>query len=109
MRQGRTWATGDNAVEGHGLGSTQPCAVLQLCRNRRLWNSRLQVRQELMEQVHAQVSGLFHEPEFVLVLNEAELGNKRFGQGAEESAISGRQGFAVERQLGNRGRSGIRS
>ena len=89
MRQGRTGAAGDDALKGHALGSTQPRAVLQFCRHCRLRNSRLQVRQKLMEEVHSQMGGLLHQPEFVLILNQAQMGNQGFGQRPEESAMPG--------------------
>ena len=42
-----------------------------------------------MEEVHAQMSSLLHQPEFVLVLNQAKIANQGFGQGLEESPIPG--------------------
>ena len=60
-----------------------------------------------MEKVDAQSSRLFHQPEFILVLDQAKIADQGFGQGLEEPPSSGRQGFAVVVQVCNRGRFGI--
>ena len=43
-----------------------------------------------MEQVHTQVSRLFHQAEFVLVLNKAEVADQGLGQGLEEAPAASR-------------------
>ncbi len=55
-----------------------------------------------MEQVDTQVSRLFHQAEFVLVLNKAKTADQGLGQGLEESPAA--SGFAIKGQIGNRGR-----
>jgi hypothetical protein len=55
----------------------------------RLRHPRLELGQEFMEKVDAQSSRLFHQPEFVFVLDQAKVADQRFGEWLEEPPSSG--------------------
>jgi hypothetical protein len=65
------------------------------------------VRQQFTKEFDSQVGGLLHEAEFFTILNKAQIPDQGLGQRLKESAMA-RHGFAAKRQLGDRGRFGVK-